>query len=472
MTVVKNICCIGAGYVGGPTCAVIAYKCPDIKVTIVDVNPTRIAAWNSDKLPIYEPGLEEIVFECRNKNLFFTTEVDAAIQEADLIFVSVNTPTKKSGMGAGMAADLAYVESATRRIAEVATSSKIVVEKSTVPCKTAQSMRTILEANSTPEIRFDILSNPEFLAEGTAIKDLLNPDRVLIGALQTESGIEAQNALVDVYTHWVPRERVITTNLWSSELSKLAANAMLAQRISSVNALSAICEATGADVDEVAYACGRDTRLGAKFLKASVGFGGSCFQKDILNLVYLSQQLNLPEVAAYWHQVVIMNEYQKKRFVKNIISTLFNTITHKKIAVLGFAFKKDTGDTRESAAITLIKDFIQENARVAIYDPKVEPQQIYMDLAEPGVVDTQKEVEKNVTICQSAYEAADGADAVVIVTEWDEFRDDQLDYEKIYKGMNKPAFLFDGRLLVNAAKLRQIGFKVNVIGKTELAGTA
>ncbi|CAO3650051.1 unnamed protein product [Cunninghamella echinulata] len=375
-------------------------------------------------------------------------------------------------MGAGMAADLAYVESATRRIAEVATSSKIVVEKSTVPCKTAQSMRTILEANSTPEIHFDILSNPEFLAEGTAIKDLLNPDRVLIGALQTESGIEAQNALVDVYTHWVPRERVITTNLWSSELSKLAANAMLAQRISSVNALSAICEATGADVDEVAYACGRDTRLGAKFLKASVGFGGSCFQKDILNLVYLSQQLNLPEVAAYWHQVVIMNEYQKKRFVKNIISTLFNTITHKKIAVLGFAFKKDTGDTRESAAITLIKDFIQENARVAIYDPKVEPQQIYMDLAEPGVVDTQKEVEKNVTICKSAYEAADGADAVVIVTEWDEFRDDQLDYEKIYKGMNKPAFLFDGRLLVNAAKLRQIGFKVNVIGKTELAGTA
>ncbi|ORX53138.1 nucleotide sugar dehydrogenase [Hesseltinella vesiculosa] len=472
MTVVKNICCIGAGYVGGPTCAVIAYKCPDIKVTIVDVNPGRIAAWNSDKLPIYEPGLEEVVLACRGKNLFFSTDVDGAIQEADLIFVSVNTPTKKSGMGAGMAADLAYVESATRRIAEVAKSSKIVVEKSTVPCRTAQSMRTILEANSTPEIHFDILSNPEFLAEGTAIRDLLSPDRVLIGALQTETGIEAQNALVDVYTHWVPRERVITTNLWSSELSKLAANAMLAQRISSVNALSAICEATGADVDEVAYACGRDSRLGAKFLKASVGFGGSCFQKDILNLVYLSQQLNLPEVADYWHQVVIMNEYQKKRFVRNIISTLFNTITNKKIAVLGFAFKKDTGDTRESAAITLIKDFMQENARVAIYDPKVEREQIYMDLAEPGVVDTQKEVEKKVQICSSAYEAAEGADAVVIVTEWDEFRDDQLDYTKIYAGMNKPAFLFDGRLIVDAPKLRQLGFKVSVIGKNELAGTA
>ncbi|CAO3681537.1 unnamed protein product [Rhizopus stolonifer] len=470
--VVKSICCVGAGYVGGPTCAVIAYKCHHIKVTIVDLNQARIDAWNSDKLPIYEPGLEEVVFDRRGKNLFFTTDVDAAIQEADLIFVSVNTPTKKTGMGAGMAADLAYIEGATRRIAQVAKSSKIVVEKSTVPCRTAQSMRTILEANSTEGIRFDILSNPEFLAEGTAIKDLLNPDRVLIGALQTPEGIQAQESLVDVYTNWVPKDRVITTNLWSSELSKLAANAMLAQRISSVNALSAICEATGADVDEVAYACGRDTRLGSKFLKASVGFGGSCFQKDILNLVYLSHQLNLPEVADYWHQVVIMNEYQKKRFVRKIISTLFNTITNKRIAVLGFAFKKDTGDTRESAAITLIKDFIQENAHVAIYDPKVEHEQIYMDLSEPGVVDTRKQVEKQITICSSAYEAAKGADAVVLVTEWDEFKSDVLDYKQIYENMNKPAFLFDGRLLIDAVQLREIGFKVHIIGKNELAGTA
>ncbi|KAL9544590.1 UDP-glucose 6-dehydrogenase 4 [Mucor bainieri] len=472
MVVVKNICCVGAGYVGGPTCAVIAYKCHHIKVTIVDLNQARIDAWNSDKLPIYEPGLEEVVFDRRGKNLFFTTDVDAAIQEADLIFVSVNTPTKKAGLGAGMAADLAYIEGATRRIAEVATSSKIVVEKSTVPCRTAESMRTILEANSTGEIHFDILSNPEFLAEGTAIKDLFNPDRVLIGALQTPEGIAAQTALAEVYTNWVPEDRVITTNLWSSELSKLAANAMLAQRISSINALSAICEATGADVDEVAYACGRDTRLGSKFLKASVGFGGSCFQKDILNLVYLSTQLNLPEVAEYWKQVYTLNEYQKKRFVKKIISTLFNTITNKRIAVLGFAFKKDTGDTRESAAITLIKDFIQEQAHVAIYDPKVEHEQIYMDLTEPTVADSRKQVEKGISICSSAYEAAKDADAVVIVTEWDEFKSDALDYQKIYDNMHKPAFLFDGRLLLDAAELRKIGFKVHIIGKNELAGTA
>ncbi|KAI8355614.1 UDP-glucose/GDP-mannose dehydrogenase family, NAD binding domain-containing protein [Choanephora cucurbitarum] len=472
MVAVKNICCVGAGYVGGPTCAVIAYKCHHIKVTIVDLNQARIDAWNSDKLPIYEPGLEEVVFDRRGKNLFFTTDVDSAIQEADLIFVSVNTPTKKAGLGAGMAADLAYIEGATRRIAEVAKSSKIVVEKSTVPCRTAESMRTILEANSTGDVRFDILSNPEFLAEGTAISDLFNPDRVLIGALQTPEGLAAQAALAEVYENWVPKERVITTNLWSSELSKLAANAMLAQRISSINALSAICEATGADVDEVAYACGRDNRLGSRFLKASVGFGGSCFQKDILNLVYLSTQLNLPEVAEYWKQVYTLNEYQKKRFVKKIISTLFNTITNKRIAVLGFAFKKDTGDTRESAAITLIKDFIQENAHVAIYDPKVEHEQIYMDLTEPGVVDNRKQVEKSITICSSAYEAAQDADAVVIVTEWDEFKSEHLDYQKIYDNMHKPAFLFDGRLLLDAAEMRKIGFKVHIIGKNELAGTA
>ncbi|KAI8973786.1 UDP-glucose/GDP-mannose dehydrogenase family, NAD binding domain-containing protein [Mycotypha africana] len=467
---VKNICCIGAGYVGGPTAAVIAYKCPDIKVTICDINQKRIDAWMSDKLPIYEPGLEEVVFACRGKNLFFSTDVDKHIEEADLIFVSVNTPTKKQGLGAGMAADLAYVEAATRRIANVAKSSKIVVEKSTVPCRTAQSMRTILDANSTDNVKFDILSNPEFLAEGTAIPDLLKPDRVLIGSLQTESGKAAQQALVDVYSHWIPRENIITTNLWSSELSKLAANALLAQRISSINALSAVCEATGADVDEVAYAVGRDTRIGSKFLKASVGFGGSCFQKDILNLVYLSYSLNLPEVAEYWNQVYLMNEYQKKRFVKKIISTLFNTITHKKIAVLGFAFKKDTGDTRESAAITLIKDFMQENAHVAIYDPKVEHEQIYMDLAEPGVVDNRKQVQEKITICKDAYEAAKDADALIIVTEWDEFK--SLDYERIYKDMQKPAFLFDGRLILDAPKLREIGFKVHVIGKNALEGRA
>ncbi|CAB4394177.1 unnamed protein product [Rhizophagus irregularis] len=464
-TQVKKICCLGAGYVGGPTCAVIAYKCHDIDVTIVDLNESRIAAWNSDHLPIYEPGLDKIVFERRGKNLFFTTQVEQSVLEADLIFVSVNTPTKKSGLGAGFAADLAYVESATRQIADVAKSSKIVVEKSTVPCRTAESMRTILEANSNENIRFDILSNPEFLAEGTAINDLLNPDRVLIGGLQTPEGMKAQQALVEVYAHWVPTDRIITTNLWSSELSKLAANALLAQRISSINALSAICEATGADIDEVAYACGRDTRIGPKFLKASVGFGGSCFQKDILNLVYLSEQLNLPEVAAYWKQVVDLNEYQKKRFVSRVIKTLFNTITNKKIAIFGFAFKKDTGDTRESAAITLCKDFIQENAKVRIYDPKVTTEQIFLDLSEPGVVDNTKQLKNRVTIAKSAYEASEDADAIVIATEWDEFK--ELDYQKIYDQMHKPAFIFDGRLILDAEKLRNFGFRVHTIGRAE-----
>ncbi|KAK9473336.1 UDP-glucose/GDP-mannose dehydrogenase family, NAD binding domain-containing protein [Dipodascopsis tothii] len=463
---VKKICCIGAGYVGGPTCAVIAYKTPSVTVTIVDLNQARIDAWNSDNLPIYEPGLDEVVKAVRGKNLFFSTDVDTAIKEADLVFVSVNTPTKKSGVGKGYAADLGYVESATRHIAKVSTSDKIVVEKSTVPCRTAQSMRKILDSNGKPGCRFDILSNPEFLAEGTAIKDLFNPDRVLIGSLDTPEGRAAAASLADVYAHWVPRKQVITMNLWSSELSKLAANAILAQRISSINALSAICEATGADVDEVSYACGLDSRIGPKFLKASVGFGGSCFQKDILNLVYLSESLHLPDVAAYWRQVVEMNEHQKRRFTKRIISSLFNTLTGKRLAVLGFAFKKDTGDTRESAAITLIKYFRQEQANIAIYDPKVEESQIWYDLAEPDVVDDVKALKKQVTICSSAYEAAQSADAVVICTEWDEFRDTQLDYEKIYAGMNKPAFIFDGRLILNQKKLEKIGFKVEVIGRS------
>ncbi|KAG8911777.1 UDP-glucose 6-dehydrogenase 1 [Tulasnella sp. 408] len=417
---VKKICCIGAGYVGGPTCAVIALKCPQIQVTIVDLNQARVDAWNSEdyNLPIYEPGLLEVVKEARGRNLFFSTDVDKGIREADLIFVSVNTPTKKSGVGAGFAADLNYVELATRRIAAIATSNKIVVEKSTVPCRTAESMRTILEANSKPGTRFDILSNPEFLAEGTAIDDLFSPDRVLIGSLQTPEGKDACAALTSVYANWVPRERILTVGLWSSELSKLAANAMLAQRISSINALSAICEATGANIDEVAHAVGKDTRMGPKFLRASVGFGGSCFQKDILNLVYLSESLHLPEVAAYWRQVVEMNEYQKRRFSKRVVDTLFNTITGKRIAVLGFAFKADTGDTRESASITLIRDFLSERARVTIYDPKVEENQ-------------------------------------------------QIDWNTVYDKMSKPAFVFDGRLLVDADSLRKIGFKVTTIGRGE-----
>ncbi|KAJ3109713.1 UDP-glucose 6-dehydrogenase 1 [Phlyctochytrium bullatum] len=462
MSFKTKICCIGAGYVGGPTCAVIALKCHDVKVTIVDINQNRVDQWNSNELPIFEPGLDEIVFERRGKNLFFSTDVDGAIEEADLIFVSVNTPTKKSGMGAGFAADLAYVEAATRRIAKVATSSKIVIEKSTVPCRTAESMRVILEANSRNGIRFDILSNPEFLAEGTAIQDLLNPDRVLIGSLQTPEGFKAQKALAAVYSYWVPPERIITMNLWSSELSKLAANALLAQRISSINALSAICEATGADVDEVAYACGLDSRIGPKFLKASVGFGGSCFQKDILNLVYLSESLHLPEVAEYWRQVVVLNEYQKKRFSERVVRRLFNTITNKKVVLFGFAFKKNTGDTRESAAISLTKYFLQEKAFLHIYDPKVTDEQIDIDLSDKdlGVAD---EYRKKVTIYRDPYEACKGADAIVLVTEWDEFK--ELDYNRVYEYMNKPACIFDGRLILDTKKLRDIGFVVECIGK-------
>lgn len=465
---ITKICCIGAGYVGGPTCAVIAVKCPHIKVTIVDLNEARINAWNSPsfELPIYEPGLTDVVRQARGRNLFFSTDVDKAIEEADLIFVSVNTPTKKSGVGAGSAADVNYVERATRQIASVATSSKIVVEKSTVPCRTAESMRTILEANSKPNCRFDILSNPEFLAEGTAVADLYKPDRVLIGSLQTPEGKAACDALSEVYANWVPTDRILTVGLWSSELSKLAANAMLAQRISSINALSAICEATGANIDEVAHAIGYDSRVGNKFLKASVGFGGSCFQKDILNLVYLAESCHLPEVAMYWRQVVDMNEYQKRRFSKRVVDTLFSTITGKRIAVLGFAFKADTGDTRESAAITLIRDFQSERALVNIYDPKVSHAQIWTDLAEASPHTSLDAIKKQVTICSSALEACKNAEAVVIATEWKEFR--EIDWEVVYKGMNKPAFVFDGRLLVDAEKLRKIGFTVNTIGRGEV----
>lgn len=473
-TQVRTICCIGAGYVGGPTCSVIALKCPHIKVIIVDVNPVRIAAWNSDVLPVFEPGLDEVVRQCRGRNLFFSTDIDAAIQQADLIFVSVNTPTKTSGVGKGFAADLHYVEASTRRIASVATSSKIIVEKSTVPCRTAASMRTILESNSSYTadgtlISFQILSNPEFLAEGTAIRDLMAPDRVLIGSLDTAQGKAAAKALSEVYQNWVDPSKIYETGLWSSELSKLAANALLAQRISSINSLSAICEATGADVDEVAHACGLDARIGPKFLKASVGFGGSCFQKDILNLVYLSESLGLSDVADYWHQVIKMNEYSKSRFARKVVSTLFNTITMKKIAVLGFAFKKDTGDTRESAAITLCKYFRQERAIISIYDPKVTTNQIMLDLTEPGVIDDAENVKQQIKIASSMKDACEDAEAVIICTEWDEFRDATAqDWDEIYRSMKKPAFVFDGRGIVDAKVLRNVGFKVHAVGKGPL----
>ena len=451
-----KICCIGAGYVGGPTMAMIALKAPDIEVNVVDMNTARIAAWNSDTMPIYEPGLEDVVKQRRGKNLFFSTDVHGGIQKADIIFVAVNTPTKTYGVGAGRAADLRYIESVARTIAEVATTSKIIVEKSTIPVKTAETIKTILAAN-TRGLKFSVLSNPEFLAEGTAVADLINPDRVLIGGERTPEGEVAIKALADVYAHWVPRDRIITTNLWSSELSKLVANAFLAQRISSINAISALCEATGADVDEVANAIGKDSRIGSKFLKASVGFGGSCFQKDILNLVYLCQQFGLPEVAAYWEHVVQVNDYQKRRFAAKIVGALFNTVADKKIAVLGFAFKKDTNDTRESAAINVVRDLLAEQAKVVVYDPKVPAHEIVADTLGKG------NSNPRLSVAKTAAEACEGAHAVAILTEWDEFK--TLDYKKIYDGMMKPAFLFDGRNIVNLDELKAIGFRVSGIGK-------
>ena len=460
---INSICCLGAGYVGGPTMAMIAAKCPHIEVTVCDMNQARIDAWNSDTLPVYEPGLKEVVEACRGKNLHFTTDLKPAIAAADLIFVCVGTPTKSHGIGAGRAADLRYIESAARLIAEVSEGNKIIVEKSTIPVKTATAIQAILAANSTTNATFQVLSNPEFLAEGTAVTDMENPDRILIGGEQTPEGQAALEALVSVYANWVPREKIITTNLWSSELSKLVANAFLAQRISSINSISALCEATGADVDEVARAIGFDSRIGSKFLKASVGFGGSCFQKDILNLVYLCESYNLTQVATYWRSVVEINDYQKSRFVEKIVRTLFNTVAGKRIAILGFAFKKDTNDTRESAAIHIVRDLVAENAHVVIYDPRVPLETIHRDLLEVGI--PQDIINFNVEIAADPYAAVTGAHALATLTEWDEFR--TLDLPRIHGLMLKPAFVFDGRAILPADALAKHGFKAFVIGKGE-----
>ena len=450
-----KICCIGAGYVGGPTMAMIAKKCKDTKVTVVDLNQSRIDEWNSNELPIYEPGLLEVVQEARGKNLFFSTEIDKTIREADIIFISVNTPTKQYGSGEGRAADLKFIELCARNIAKVGGGDKIVVEKSTVPVRTAQMVKEILSESDNGH-NYQVLSNPEFLAEGTAIADMENPDRVLIGGDITNEGKNAVAAIVNLYAQWIDREKIITTNLWSSELSKLTANAFLAQRISSINAISALCEATGADVDEVANAIGTDSRIGSKFLKSSVGFGGSCFQKDILNLSYLCKHFGLPEVATYWDQVVEMNNYQKDRFVQRIMDAMFNTVSGKNICIWGFAFKKDTNDARESPAITVCCRLLEEQAKLKIYDPQVNSETI---LAALGM---EKE-DNRITFCESAIEAAIGTHAIALLTEWEEFRD--ADYELIYSKMEKPAHFFDGRNLVDSEKVTNAGFTLSRIGK-------
>ena len=467
---VKNICCIGAGYVGGPTMSVIALKCPHIKVTVVDLNEARIAQWNDedlDNLPVFEPGLSEVVAEVRGKNLFFSTDVDEAIDAADMIFIAVNTPTKTYGVGKGMAADLKFVELCARQIARVAKSDKIIVEKSTLPVRTAETLQTIFESTGSG-VHFEVLSNPEFLAEGTAIDDLFKADRVLIGGNQTPSGKLAIQALVDVYSNWLSPKQILTTNVWSSELSKLTANAFLAQRISSINAMSALCEATEADVDEVANAIGTDSRIGPKFLKASVGFGGSCFQKDILNLVYLCRFFNLPEVADYWEQVIKLNDYQKHRFARKIITTLFNTVNGKKIAFLGWAFKKDTNDTRESAAIYVANHLLEDGANIHVYDPKVSEAKIKADLSYlwelNGVTDARiAQKLAQVFVRTDAQDALKDSHAIAILTEWDEFK--SYDWNNIYENMYKPAFVFDGRNILDSKLLKAIGFQFTGIGK-------
>jgi len=451
----KNILCIGAGYVGGPTMAMIAAKCPQYKVTVVDINDKRINDWNSDNLPIYEPGLDVLIKTARGRNLFFSTEIEKGIKEADIIFVSVNTPTKNFGQGAGMAADLQYWEKTARQILSNSDKDKIIVEKSTLPVRTAKAMERILNSASGT-IKFEVLSNPEFLAEGTAVKDLENPDRVLIGSRETEAGLKARNELVDIYANWVPREKIIESNVWSAELSKLTANAFLAQRVSSINSLSSLCEATEADIEEVAYAIGTDSRIGNKFLKSSVGFGGSCFKKDILNLVYICQSYGLNEVADYWESVVRLNEWQEKRFVLNMLSNMFNTVAGKKIAVLGFAFKADTGDTRESPAIYITMGLLEERALVNVSDPKALVN-ARVDL---------KDIKDGIDFIEDPYKAAEGAHAIAVLTEWDIYT--KLDYKQIFDSMVKPAFIFDGRNILNHKALFDMGFNVFAIGKAPL----
>ena len=509
---------------------------------MADFNVERINAWRTDHLPIYEPGLLEVLQPARDgvtghrdPNLFFSTDVREAIAKADLIFLCVPTPTKASGIGAGSAADMVYVEAAARMIGEAAEDDKIVVEKSTVPCRTAENIRKTLAVIGKPGVHFDILSNPEFLAEGTAISDLLEPDRVLIGSLKTARGLQAANALADVYGRWIPQSRIITMNLWSSEMAKLSANALLAQRISSINALSAVCEATGADIEEVSYACGLDNRIGSRMLKSSVGFGGSCFKKDVLSLVYIAETHNLPEVATYWKGVIDINEYQKDRFIKRIVECLFSTLTNKKVAILGYAYKKNTGDTRESAAIGIVNHLLTENAEVSIYDPKVEAEQIWQSLKSSNDEKGYVLAKRRVSICNTSYQACTNADAVVIATEWDEFsnktantpihfshgashtpptasedsiasspttpstdtshessaiditselatlildstemkcNEKKMDWSRVAKIMKRPMYVFDGRNIVDADKLARLGFWVEGIGKPGTGGRA
>jgi len=469
---IKKICCIGAGYVGGPTMAVIADKCPNIKINVVDVNKERISLWNSsdlDKLPIFEPGLDKIIMRRRGKNLFFSNEVEKNISNADMVFISVNTPTKKKGLGAGKASDLKWVEVCARQVAKFAKGYTIVVEKSTLPVKTAEVIKNILEAaelNSKREnLKFDVLSNPEFLAEGTAIKDLEFPDRVLIGG----ENKNAISSLSEIYSNWVPKDKILLTNIWSSELAKLTANAFLAQRISSINSISTLCEATGADVREVARAIGTDSRIGSKFLDSGPGFGGSCFKKDILNLVYLSNYFGLPEVAYFWESIVNFNSWHQHRISELIVKKLFGTVSGKKICILGFSFKANTNDTRESAAINICRDLIEEGAILNIHDPKVDSKQIEIDLCKKENLYLEKSKDKNLNkfegewcSTKDIFSSCDGADAVIVLTEWAEYS--QLDWHKISTKLREPAWVFDARSIIPLKQIKNLNINFWRIG--------
>ena len=470
---IRSICCIGAGYVGGPTMAVIADRCPEVKVTVVDINQDRIAAWNNSdlsKLPVYEPGLDAVVGRARGRNLFFSMAVEDTIAAADMVFISVNTPTKTRGLGAGQASDLRWVEACARTVAKAATGHTIVVEKSTLPVRTAEAVKAILGSvdSSSAQKTFSVLSNPEFLAEGTAIRDLASPDRVLIGG----DNAEAIEALAEIYSQWVPEEKILRTNLWSSELSKLTANAFLAQRISSINSVAALCEATGANVREVAKAIGTDSRIGPKFLNAGPGFGGSCFQKDILNLVYLCRHFGLPDVADYWESVVLLNTWQQHRIARLVVQKLFGTVTGKRLAVLGFAFKADTNDTREAPAIRICRDLLEEGAQLAIHDPKVDPEQISRDLkliashapeADAGPTRGALSGEATWWPSPDVASALRGADAVLILTEWQQYR--ELDWAAIAPLMRKPAWVFDTRGVVDTKQVASSGLNVWRVGE-------
>ncbi len=457
---VKNICCIGAGYVGGPTMAVIAKNCPNLEVEVVDINETRIKAWNDtnfDNLPVFEPGLSEILKEVRNKNLIFSTNVEYSIKNADMIFISVNTPIKEKGMGAGQTSDLRWVESCARQISLSAKGHTIVVEKSTLPVKTAQTIKDILDSskiNNSNQVRtFSVLSNPEFLAEGTAINDLVNPDRVLIGG----DDLDAMNALKEIYIKWVPENKIIFTNLWSSELSKLSANALLAQRISSINSLSAICEVTGAEIGDVSDAVGMDSRIGSKFLKAGPGFGGSCFKKDILNLVYLSRFYGLNEVADFWQETVVINSWQQTRIYKEIVARLFGNLADKKIAILGFAFKENTNDTRESPAIDICKNLLNEGAFLNIHDCKVNEETIDKDLSRENSSN-----KKMWSYNENVYSAFEDTHAVILMTEWSLYK--KIDWEKILPVVKQPFWVFDTRLIVNPNEIKNLGINLWQLG--------